>query len=361
MDNKSNVLEFKCPCCNAALIFGADSQNLKCEYCDTAFEIDAINAYNESLDDQCQDSFSWENLNKTEWHPNEVHAIQAFLCPACGGEIITDENTAATFCPFCGNPTIVPSRMSGTLRPDFLIPFKTDKEDASSAFLRLCKGKLLLPKNFLSEQRMEKITGIYVPFWLYSCDTNFKGSYKATRIHRWSDSRYNYTKTDHFLLRRSAESHFSRIPMDASLKMDNSFMESLEPFDYQDLQEFNMAYLSGFFADKYDVPSSQGEERIRQRVEHTIQEELKKTTMGYSTVMPSAHSLQIEHSKVQYILLPVWMLNTRYKEKIYTFAMNGQTGKMTGEFPICVKKATGYFAGICIAVTLLATLFQIIL
>lgn len=361
MEESTRVLEYKCPCCNAGMVFGSHIQKLKCEYCDNVFEFETVRAYNEMEAAPETSEFQWEDTQDQQWSETEQESLRAFVCPSCGGEIVTDETTAATFCPFCDNPTIMPSRLSGGLKPDAVIPFKNSKEDAKAAFLAMCKGKPLLPKEFTTQQRIEKITGMYVPFWLYDCNADYDGSYKATRIHRWSDSHYHYTKTDHFLLHRSAEADFTGIPMDGSSKMDDTFMESIEPYDYTQLEPFDLAYLSGFFADRYDVPSENGEERIRQRVEQTLHEELQGTTLGYATVVPTSRNLQIHHSKARYVLLPVWMLNTKYKDKVYTFAMNGQTGNMTGSFPVCPKRMAAWFAGICAAVTVMATLVQMIL
>lgn len=352
--SSDTVLEYKCPCCNAGLKFGGDMQKLICDYCDNAFDLDTVKAYNET--ENQEDAFFWEAGVQKCWNPAEQECIRGFQCPSCGGEILTDENTAASFCPYCDNPTIMPSRLSGGLKPDAVIPFKTSKEDAKAAFLSLCKGKPLLPKEFTQEHRLEKITGIYVPFWLYDCDAGFVGSYKATRVHSWMDSRYHYTKTDHFLLRRGADAVFVGIPMDGSSKMEDEFMESIEPYDYSLLEDFQMEYLAGFFADKYDVPSEMGENRIRQRVETAIGDEIQSSLLGYITVIPTSHQLRITHSKARYVLLPVWMLNTRYRDKIYTFAMNGQTGKMTGSFPICPKRTAGWFCGVTAAVTAISWL-----
>lgn len=361
MSPSSQVIEYKCPCCDAGLTFGADTQQLTCAYCDNTFDLNTVRTYYESQQKAQTESFQWDNSHQQEWSEAERSSMRAFQCPACGGEIVTDENTAATFCPFCDNPTILPSRVSGGLKPDALIPFKTNKDDAKAAFLKLCKGKPLLPKLFTSQQRIERITGIYVPFWLYDCDADYSGDYKATRIHTWSDSRYHYTKTDHFLLKRRAKASFSGIPMDGSSKMEDTFMESIEPYDYGQLADFDTAYLSGYFADKYDVPSEQGKDRIRQRVDQSVQDALQSSMVGYASVIPTARQLAVNHSKARYVLLPVWMLNTKYNGKLYTFAMNGQTGKMTGSFPVCPKRTVGWFTGICAAVTLVMTLLQFLL
>lgn len=361
LSGTNHVIEYKCPCCNAGLTFGNDEQKLTCEYCGNSFEIETVRAFNEAAVQEQQEVFSWDDSSQQEWSEEEQQNIRLFQCPSCGGEILTDEQTAATFCPYCDNPTILPSRLSGGLKPDAVLPFKTDKEDAKAAFLKLCKGKPLLPKAFTARQRLEKITGMYVPFWLYDCQAEFDGSYKATRIHRWSDATYNYTKTDHFMLRRSAEASFAGIPMDGSEKMEDAFMESIEPFDYSQLVDFDSAYLTGYLADKYDVPSEAGKGRIRERVDQSVSDQLQSSFLGYATVIPTGKNLKIDHSKAKYVLLPVWILNTRYQDKIYTFAMNGQTGKMTGSFPICPKRSAAWFGGVFTGVTLASALLQLLM
>ena len=361
MNQSTSVLEFKCPCCNAPLIYGGESQQLKCEYCDNAFDLDTLQACRDSENPQESAEIQWDSKTDQQWSQEDQAQLQIYLCDACGGQLISDEHTAATFCPYCGNPAILPSRLSGGLKPDGVIPFKTRKEDAKNAFLKLCSGKPLLPKFFTQEQQVNKITGLYVPFWLYDCSANFNGSYKATRIHTWSDSRFIYTKTDHYLLRRQADASFSGIPMDGSSKMEDTFMESIEPFHYGDLAEFDMAYLSGYLADKYDVESSAGEDRIRQRVETSLNDHIQSSVLGYATVLPTSQNVQIHHGNARYVLLPVWLLNTKYKGKTYTFAMNGQTGKMTGTFPICPKRSAAWFAGLWAGITAVATLVLMIL
>ena len=361
MEQESSVLEYKCPCCGAGLVFGDRHQKMTCEYCDNTFDLDTVRTYNDSLNSQSESTVQWEKSQTKNWSEGEQSQLKTFTCPACGGEILTEETTAATFCPYCDNPTILPGRVSGGLKPDGVIPFKTGKEDAKAAFLNLCKGKPLLPKEFTRQHRLEKITGMYVPFWLYDCDSDFSAQYKATRVHHWSDSRYNYTRTEHFHLMRQASADFVSIPMDASQKMDDAIMESIEPYDYGQVVDFETAYLSGFLADKYDVEAAQGEDRIRQRVSASMNSLVAPTLVGYATCIPVNTQVRVEHGKARYVLLPVWMLHTKYQDKTYVFAMNGQTGKMTGTFPICPKRTAAWFAGICAGVTAIASVIQMLM
>jgi DNA-directed RNA polymerase subunit RPC12/RpoP len=359
MDNTQSVLEYNCPCCGAGLKFGENIQKMTCEYCDNTFDLETVKTYN-NAEQKTEDSFEWDPSNTNAWTNEETNCIRSYTCQSCGGELITDENTVATFCPYCENPTILPGRVSGTLRPDAVIPFQKSKEEAKAAFTQLCKGKPLLPKMYSQEQRIERITGIYVPFWLYNCSTDFDATYKATRVRHWMDSKYSYTKTDHYLLTRAANADFSFIPMDASSKMDNAIMESIEPFDFSKMIDFETAYLSGFFADRYDVESTQGEERIRQRVSETMEDMIGSSLIGYSSAIPTSKQIRVLHGSAKYVLLPVWMLHTKYKNKTYVFAMNGQTGKMTGTFPICPKRSAAWFAGICLGVTAIVSLLTML-
>ena len=358
MTNAAQVLEYKCPCCAAALIFNESDQKLSCEYCGNTFDLESVRAFNEAENSADTDEFSWDDTKTEKWSPEEQAQLNCFTCPTCGGEIVTDENTAATFCPFCDNPAIMSGRLSGGLKPDAVIPFQTRKEDAQAAFRSLCKGKPLLPKGYTDEHRVEKITGIYVPFWLFDCESTQDAKYKATRIHRWSDRNYIYTRTDHYLLNRGASARFQRIPMDGSSKLDDTILESIEPFDYSRMVDFDTAYLSGFFADKYDVESSTGEERIRQRVGSTMDQLIAPSLMGYASAIPYGKQQQIRSDSAKYVLLPVWFLHTKYKDKSYIFAMNGQSGKMTGTFPICPKRSAAWFAAVCAGVTALVSLIQ---
>lgn len=355
----STVLEYKCPCCGAGLVFGEATQKLTCSHCNNTFSLEAVRAFNDTS--ESEEQTEWENDTAQSWTDAEAEKMQVFVCPSCGGEILSDENTAATFCPYCENPTILPTRLSGALKPDGVIPFRTSREDAQKAFLALCKKKPLLPKQFASQQRVEKITGMYVPFWLYACSGDLNGRYNATRVHVWSDSRYNYTRTEHFLLLRDAEADFSGIPMDASSKMDNALMESIEPYDYSAIVDFDTAYLSGFLADKYDVASETGHERIRQRVDRSMEALLAPSLTGFAGVIPTSRKLNIRQGHASYVLLPVWMLSTKYQNKIYTFVMNGQTGKMTGSFPISAKRSAAWFSAVCAGVAAVAALVQLLL
>lgn len=347
MSQSTSVLEYKCPCCGAALTFSEEEQALTCASCGNEMETESIKAFNEAPKEE---SFSWDEKSHENLSQAELAQLQIFTCPSCGGELVTDGTTAATFCPYCDNPAVLPGRVSASLRPDGVLPFQRTKEEAKAAFEKLLKHKPLLPKGFLDEHRLEKITGMYVPFWLYDCGGELDGRYRATRVRVWRSGDYRYKKTSHFLLLRQASASFAGIPMDASTKMDDALMESIEPFDYSKVVDFDTAYLSGFLADKFDVESTAGQDRIRTRVSESLDDLVQPSFIGYSSVMPTSKNIQVSGIKARYVLLPVWMLTVKFNGETYIFAMNGQTGKLTGTLPVSAGRAIAWFCGIALPI-----------
>ena len=330
----SNLQEYKCPCCDGAIEFNANLQKMKCPYCDTEFEVETLAAYDEELKNQPDDDMQWENSAGQEWRDGETEGMRVYSCKSCGGEIIGDETLGATECPYCGNQVVMLGQFSGALKPDYVIPFKLDKEAAKEALKRHYEGKRLLPKAFKAENHINEIKGIYVPFWLYDTDANANIRYKATRVRGWSDSNYTYTETRFYSVTRGGSIGFQSVPVDGSSKMADDLMESIEPFDFSEAVDFQTAYLAGFFADKYDVSSEESIGRANTRIKQSTADAFAATVQGYATVTPVSTNMQLQNGSAKYALLPVWILNTKWEGQNYTFAMNGQTGKFVGDLPM---------------------------
>ena len=242
-------------------------------------------------------------------------------------------------------------QLTGVLKPDLVIPFQLDKKAAMAALRKHYEGKRLMPKVFKDENRIQEIQGIYVPVWLFDTQAEADVRYKATKIRTWSDSRYYYTQTSHYALSRRGSLGFERIPVDGSSKMDDALMESIEPFDHSKAVDFQTAYLAGYLADKYDVDAEQSAERANQRVRQSTQDAFAATAQGYTSVIPEYTGIRLQGGKVRYALYPVWLLNTKWNGNTYTFAMNGQTGKLVGDLPVDKAASRKWFWGIMAAAT----------
>lgn len=330
----ADLQNYKCPACGGAIAFDSNIQKMKCPFCDNEFEMETLKAFDEDLKNEAPDDMNWNTTAGEDWAEEEADGMSVYVCQSCGGEIVVDDTTAATACPFCDNPVVVMGRLTGALKPNYVIPFKLDKKAAKEGLYNHLKGKKLLPKVFKDKNHIDEIKGLYVPFWLFDADADANIRYKATKVNCYSDSEYDYTSTSFYSVRRAGEVLFEKIPVDGSTKMDDDLMESIEPYDFSEAVDFQTAYLAGYLADKYDVDENASVERANDRIRNSVEDEFKSTVRGYATVTAESTSVRLKNGEAKYALYPVWVLNTTWNGEKYTFAMNGQTGKFVGNLPM---------------------------
>jgi DNA-directed RNA polymerase subunit RPC12/RpoP len=279
----------------------------------------------------------------TEWQAGETEKFQTFVCSSCGAELVTDGNTMATECVYCGNPTMLPQRFDGSLKPDFIIPFKKTKEEAVAALKAFYEGKKLLPDAFTAHNRVEAIQSLYVPFWLFDSQVHALFHYDAANVKMYQEGNDDVKETEHYNCVREADIQFKKIPADGSKKMDDDYMDSIEPFNYEEMVPFTTAYLTGHLADKYDVTAEESAVRAEARVNASTKA-IMDASVEFDTVNVTDSKIDKTGGDVKYAMVPVWILTTKYDGKPYTFMMNGQTGKFIGSLPTDKGKENKYMA-----------------
>ncbi len=350
-------ITYKCPNCGAALAFDSQTQKLSCAQC--GFKQD-VHEYERILQTSAgnpeTDYTGTEQTagNTTQEHNANVQEpemmnVKIYHCQSCGAELMSDEFTSAVMCSFCGNPSLVEDRLQGAYKPQQIIPFKIDREGAKQIYKRWTKKGKLTPSTLYSNSTIEKISGIYVPFWLYDYNAESYMTANANIIRTSRRGNTEYTYTDHYSVIRDVESNFARIPADASLKMNDEAMDKMEPYDYSALEPFAMPYLSGYLSERYNFTSQQMLQRVGVRVNKYITQLARNTIKGYDVVNVLNNNVRMNNTYCSYVLLPVWVLNCRYNNKDFQFMLNGQTGKIVAERPISKTKALVYglsiFAG----------------
>lgn len=325
-----SVITYKCPNCGGELKFDPESQDFKCEYCLSEFKEDEI-----------------EKI--------PVSQAVVYSCPSCGAEIITDETTAATICYYCHNPIVMAGRLSGKDEPDWVIPFSVDRESAERIFSDWMGKKRFLPKSFFSADQVEKMTGVYFPYLLYSCKADGEMKARCSRVRTWRAGNIEYRETKQFHVEREGRMDISNLTRNALKKSDKTLVESVLPFQMDGLKEFQMAYLSGFAAEKKDIEESDLTDQAEQEVREYMESSLRNSFTGYNSVSVENSEVKISEGKWQYALLPVWTFTYQDKRenKVYYFALNGQTGKTCGRLPVDKGKLTLFFFEIFIPVFLL--------
>jgi len=241
---------------------------------------------------------------------------------------------------------ILKGKLSGQMKPDKVIPFKYGKEEAERKFLEFTKKRWFLPKGFAEKKRAEKISGIYYPFWVTDADTDASLSADATKVRTWRVGNKRYTETSKYRVERAGFIHFEDIVTSAISEEDKAMLEGILPYPSESLTPFDMSYLSGFSAKKRNIERESLSKEVKDRMDGYASTLLRDTIGGYATVSVRQNRLSIRQSHWEYSLMPIWILNYRTKKKMYTYAMNGYTGKIYGELPICIKKLSFAAAGL---------------
>lgn len=335
MGSAGSMASIKCPCCGAPLTFDPASQQFKCEF--------------------CLSSFSKKEIERPT--PCEVEtmpqALNEYNCPSCGATVLADENTTADFCAYCGNPVILKGRMTGEIKPDLIIPFKVTKVQAQDILRNYLKKKKFVPRSFFDQANLDKVTGVYHPFWEMDADTNSSINATATTSNSWTSGDRRYTKTNYFNVYRQGEIHFEDISVNALKDADKMLLEGVLPYPIEEHKPFAMEYLSGFLSKKYDLNRQDVEGEARSKMYNYAGKILQDTVKGFDSVKIDKQSVIVNHATWDYTLLPIWVLAYRYGGKVYTFAVNGVTGKVFGEIPLSKPRQWLCAGGIAAAVALI--------
>lgn len=345
-----DAVQYKCPNCGGGLIFDPEKQDFICEYCDSVFkEQDFFNA-DEKL-----------GVETAEQKKNaEFENALLYICPSCGAEIVTDETTAATTCYYCSNPVVLSGKLSGELKPDYIIPFKLDKDEAISRFKEMCSKKKFLPKDFIADSRLEEIKGVYFPYWYIDCEADGNINATSKQVRTWMVGDMRHTETTvrgHF---RQGSLSVRNMPESALKSKDKDILKYVCPFNSADFVPFSMSYLSGFFAEKRDIEKAEIAGTVTEKIK-TFSGNKLLGSIEYANASIKDRSIRVGELHWSYNLLPVWVLNYKHKDKSYIYALNGQTGKVYGELPVCNKKLGALFAGITAAASVILTVLTEVL
>ena len=366
-----DVKLYRCPDCGADLKFNPDKQLFCCEYCRGEFTQQQVKVMTQQVNEDKADQQEKEqtehrvqqqnqNAERSEQQMKEDQEFsentRLYQCPSCGAEIVADMNTAASFCYYCHNPVILKGRVEGMFKPSKVLPFAFGRDQAVDYFNKWAKTKRYIPNDLISEKQIEKMTGLYVPFWVADAHTRSVLTATGENVRTWKKGNYEYTQTKYYEVVRDIDIEYDGVPADGSKKIEDDLMESIEPFDYKDAKDFDMAYLSGFLADKYDVDKESVYNRICERMFENSKAAIL-SSCGYDRLVDQNIKNDVNSVKWNYMLLPVWFMTFQYKDKMWEYAINGQTGKLAGELPVNEKKLTLHL----ILLTIITTIIVLIL
>lgn len=329
MADMNNIKKYKCLNCTAPIEFSAKTGKLKCDFCGSSFE---LSDYEGNIEKEAAGDAKSAFEAQKDWATDEN--MQFFKCPSCAAVIMCDTQTAATTCPYCDNPLVAEKKFSGALKPEYIIPFRVQKKALPSTLSNFYDGRPLLPDLFTDKNHIEETKGVYVPFYFFDGTAKGTAIFNAQTSSTKRSGNTETTTTKYYECIRSGSVNFSKVPVDASVQMDDAMMDSIEPFHFNELKDFSTGYLPGYFADVCDVSVDECKERANTRCTATFADTMRDSVTGFSCVTKKSINSKVTYDKIHYGLLPVYILNTKFKDKNFQFAINGQTGKIVGELPI---------------------------
>lgn len=347
MDNK--ISNYKCPDCSAALKFSADMGMLLCEYCGGSFEAEYMEALGAASEEYGVEN-GWATA---DWNLSQLQAawqeknIKSYSCPSCGAVLVCHSNTAATSCPYCDNSAIIEEQLSDELKPDYIIPFALGRQGAVNALKSYFKDRPFLPGKFKTDAVFENIQGIYQPFWLFDGLAAGKVDYDGVKVIEKSSYEYDIIIRRHYNIRRGGHMRFEKVPVSASNRLPREYMDSIEPYDYKGLKRFSTGYLPGFMAESHNVSVDECKEQAHERCRHSLEHEFEKELAQYDELSCLSSRISVRPGQVHYALFPVWIMTVKWMGGRYVYAINGQTGKLTGKVPLSYPKIFGLFAAVC--------------
>lgn len=322
---------YRCKNCGGNVVYHPDRKKMYCPHCD-------------SLDSE-----------------EEIKSSVVTECANCGAPMEVSSYTSACKCAHCGSYTILEERVEGEFTPHLILPFRISKEKAVKLLEKEFQSRFFTPLTFLSSATLEGMEGIYVPFFLYDYLAQFDYAGTGTKVRSWRSGNTEYVETSYFRVERNLEIDFDRIPVDASINMDDTKMDLLEPFDKKALENFQKKYLSGFQAETYSEGMMDLEPRAQEKARRDAEELLREELSGYTTLSAERKHLHLQRQTASYALLPVWVYYYNYHGQKYTYYVNGQSGKILGKTPTSKGKMFAYGASVWVFVSVILTLVKMIL
>lgn len=303
---------FKCRNCGGNIVYEPGRGQMYCPHCDS--------------------------LNSEDIVKDDVMGV----CGNCGAPLTLGKYDSSGKCEHCGSYIVYDERVSGTYEPHLLLPFKINKDMAVEALEKEFQKRTFTPSDFLSRKSLEHLEGIYVPFWLYDYMARYDFVGQGTKVRSWRSGDTEYVETSYYNIIRKMEADFDKVPVDASIRMDDGEMDLMEPYSYQALERFDPKYMSGFFGEIYNQGASELEGRARLKVRDASDNLLQESLLGYASVTPGRKDLNLEGRGIHYALMPVWQYLYQYNGKTYRFHVNGQNGKVVGKTPTSIARVLLY-------------------
>lgn len=330
----NQISSFLCESCGGAIEFDIASQEFRCSSCGAKVEV-------ETADDRVKE-YDFSQYHVLESQSKLVDHVSVVQCQSCGGEVYFNQDETASICPMCGSNHVKVTGHDTGIPPEGVIPFKVDRYEAQKKFGLWIKKRWFAP-NLLKKAYVDGVlTGIYVPFWTYDAYATArysgKGGYNRTKKNAKGETQ-SYIEW-HYVSGTVADS-FDDIQICASRNQTRSMINSILPYNtIGNSVSFTPVYLAGYKAERYSINAAEGFGEARGIIDNRLRDLASSDIYrrGYHHAMVSSLSPTYHQVTYKHLLLPMWTAQYGYRGQSYSYVINGESGKVTGKYPLSYIK-----------------------
>lgn len=351
------VISYKCSACGGPLKWDAAKQKYFCEYCRTEY-VESELEKAEAMQQEAKEVSTEEAVHLGQKPASGADTVNVYNCPSCGAQIITEPSTTASFCYYCHNPIVLSDKMKGSFHPDAVIPFAIDQKKAKEIFTDWVGKHRYVPQDFYSEEQIEKLSGVYFPYWVYNAVLHGRAKGVGEKDSTSVRGNEQITETEVYEINKDGDMPIKDISRIALKKASKVLCESVAPFDREKARPFSYGYLSGFVAEGRDVGKEELADEVHNEIRTFAEDSLRAESQGaYHRVNLSELSVKLKSEDWKYVLMPVWTLTYKGNDgKTYFFSINGESGKTVGELPVDKKSLVKLFLMVFIPVLIVLIL-----
>lgn len=297
--------------------------------------------------------------------PAAAAPSQQISCRNCGATTDFEVTSNVLKCAFCGSEQVVaqpsdPNRPT----PESILSFVVEEEQARAAYREWLGNGFFRPGDLSKSASLREIRAVFLPFWAFDARANTQWTAMSGR-HRTSVRQVQTVVNGQTVLRDQQVQETDWFPasgdhvgqytwelVSASKGLEQAWVDAIEPFNFGELREYDGKYLLGRGAEEAALDRAQAEDVARKLIEAKEQSECARLVPG-DTHRDLRVSTALEDVAARMIFLPVWLAAFAYKQKVYRFVVNGQTGKVTGEAPLSYFKVALVVGAVALVVLLI--------
>lgn len=353
----SSVQKYPCAACGAQAEWNPTRQVLECPFCGTAAPF--------TVDDKTGALVEHDLVRALREIPDEARGWltekRTVQCQSCKAVTVFDPGRAGMNCDFCGSPKLVDYReLKAPIRPQGILPFKVDQGRVREDMRRWFKSHWLAPSNLGTRALIDRVHGVYVPYWTFDahaiCPWTAEAGHYYYTTERYRDSKGNMQTRQvrhvRWVPASGVVEHFfddECVPGTHGLRHD--LLKKIEPFATADVAPYDIAYLSGFVVEHYQVVLFDAAERAEQSMVEKLRRMCSAQVPG-----DTQRNLQIRPAfsgrTFKHVLVPVWVLSFDYRSKVYQVLVNGYSGNIAGDYPLSWWKV--FFLAVVITIVAVA-------